>query len=403
MKLSSHIFIICFACIALLNAAATAQSESPQGSVRLITIGPGDEAWEKFGHNMIEIHANPGYGRDVSMNWGLFDFDQPNFIARFVQGRMLYTMRALPSEAVLDEYRLNNRRITIQQIKLSPEQIARLIGLCELNRLPENRDYRYDYFQDNCSTRVRDMLNRATDGELKRVIDAQPRSALSYRQHSMRLLQDDFWLSLGMDFALGPFCDRPLSAWDAAFLPGELSDSISPLATTLPPPWASTRPVEPTEVPNRTLPMLFFGLLAGAVMVGLSFASNKWVKRFVTGLAIAWWSLTTIGGLFMLYMWFLTDHVAAYANQNLLQFTPLGLVVMMLWWRGKRKQFASDSINCLFRLVLISVVAMSLLGLVGRITGILSQQNMHFIVLTLPLNLAAGLTVMRSAGLLRRS
>jgi len=412
-KLSSQILPLL---LLLLAAPALAQSER---SVTLITVGAGDEVWEKFGHNMIEIRGDPGYGRDVAFNWGLFDFDQPHFLRRFMQGRMLYTMRAIPSDIVLDEYRLNQRQAIFQKLNLTPRQIDRLIQLCEINRT--RPDYHYDYFRDNCSTRVRDMLDQATDGELKRILAAkQPRTDLTYRQHTVRLTQNDLLVSLGIDLAMGPDGDRPLSNWEAAFLPSRLSAGITPLVTSSEARWPSLRPPEPEAVPDRRLPFLVAGVLGSALMASLAMSKLKWFRRFASTLAIAWLILGTLGSVLMLYLWGFTDHVAAYANQNLWQFSPVAIAILIAWWLARRvaatpASFISAGVDGMgdagvadtrsarpVLTLLAASILLSLIGLVGNLAGVFSQQNLPFILLALPLHLAAGLTVMRSTGLIRQ-
>lgn len=369
-------------------------------TVRLITVGPGDAVWEKFGHNMIEIASDPAYGEDVVFNWGLFDFNQPHFIGRFVQGRMLYTMAALRSKPMLEDYRAQNRSILVQELDLTPEEIDRLIALCEWNRLPENRDYRYDYFRDNCSTRVRDALDRATQGRVHQLLAGQPTlRSMTYRDHSIRLMQESFWLSMGIDFALGPSCDRVLDRWDEAFLPERLAEFIKPMVRTS---WSasdSTRAPGPVSVPDRSWLMLLIGVIWAGGILGLERWGNKVLRRVGIGLTVAWWVLATIGGMFMLYVWVLTDHTAGYANQNLLHFSPLSLVILLLWgmsrfgWSGRISSFLVGMVGV--------TVFLSLLGLGLKVGGILSQANLHFILLALPMNGVSGLTVLRSIGLLK--
>lgn len=393
MRLSSLIFVG----IILLFGGHFALAER---SVRLITVGPGDAVWEKFGHNMIEIVADPGYGQDVAFNWGLFDFDQPYFIARFVQGRMLYTMAALRSGPMLEEYRAQNRSIFVQELDLTQQEIDRLIALCEWNRLPENRDYRYDYFKDNCSTRVRDMIDRATQGRLRQVLVAHSDSGtMTYRQHALRLMQETFWLSLGVDFALGPSCDRRLDPWDEAFLPERLSELIQPMVKASWSASVTTRPPEPRNVPDRS----FLLLMVGLTWAGGMWAMHRWgtqrLQRSAIGLAIAWWIWAAAGGVFMLYVWIFTDHTAGYANQNLLHFSPLSTILLLLW--GMKHSRWSRRISPFLIGIVGIVVSLSLLGMVLKLTGILSQANIPFILLALPLNIVSGLTVLRSIGLLK--
>lgn len=369
-------------------------------SVRLITIGPGEEVWEKFGHNMLWVH-DPQNQIDLCYNWGLFDFDQPGFIRNFVQGKMTYWMDAFSPQQALGIYFMQKRQVRVQQLDLNEDQVNLLIAACAQNALPMNRSYKYDYFRDNCSTRVRDMINLATAGALKRQLDTQiPANPMSYRQHSLRLIQDDTLLSVGMDLVLGPFCDRPLTAWEAAFLPAQLSSAVEPLTLESWRPWQSPRPSEPQTVPNRTPVMLVIGLLGASTILILSILPGKWFWRSGMTLIVLWWSISTLASGLMLYLWFFTDHVAAYANQNLLQFSPLAIVTLIAWIVYTQKPTIAGKrvVGALLGLM----VLLGLVGLIGHLSGLLIQQNLPFIALALPINVAVGLTLIGRMGLLKR-
>jgi hypothetical protein len=392
MKLSSIKSLLILLLLASMAHAAP--------SVRLITIGPGDQVWEKFGHNMLWVH-DPEKKTDLCYNWGLFDFDQPGFLRNFVQGKMTYWMDAFTPPQALGPYFMQKRQVRVQQLHLSVEQANLLIAACAQNALPMNRAYKYDYFRDNCSTRVRDMINLATGGELKRQLDQTVSvNTLSYRQHALRLMQDDTLLSVGMDLVLGPACDKPLTAWEAAFLPTHLAASVEPMTSESWRPWQSPRPPEPQTVPNRAPMMLVIGLFTASAILILSVLRSKWFRRAGMTLIFAWWSVSTLASVFMICLWFFTDHVAAYANQNLLQFSPLAFALLVAWIavRPKPTVVGKRVVGALAG----SIMLLGLIGLIGNLSGLLIQQNLTFIALALPINIAAGLTVSGRMGLLKR-
>ena len=135
-----------------------AEPELPQ--VWLVTYGPGEVYWQRFGHNAIWIRE-PARGLDHVFNFGFFDFAQQDFFLRFLQGRMMYFSAAQPAQQEFAAYIDENRSIRAQRLDLSPEQAAWLTGYLLEEVRPENRDYLYDYYRDNCSTRVRDALDDA--------------------------------------------------------------------------------------------------------------------------------------------------------------------------------------------------------------------------------------------------
>ena len=353
---------------------AQSRIDTPRPQIILVTIGPGDEVWEKFGHNMLWAR-DPERGIDLCYNWGLFDFDQPGFIWNFARGRMTYWMDGFPPGDILGLYYDQKRATTMQRLNLSPQQGERLIDLCEQNRKPENREYKYDYFKDNCCTRVRDMIDRVTDGGLSSLKTVYAPDAQSYRWHALRLMQSDWLLMLGVDFTLGPSTDRPLTEWQECFLPAKLQKYVTPLVESTRTPWPSDRPPEPAK-PPILWPWLGAVGVFGAGVIALAGWWKQWLGTILIGL---WWCIAGLGGAYLMFMWFFTDHTAAYANQNLWHVSPLawgGLIPLI---------FRRPRVACGFAL---TIAGISIFGLLFRTIGMLSQQNWDFIALSLPLNLA---------------
>ena len=371
-QLSRTIIFVLF----LIVSRATAEPV-----VTLVTVGPGDAVWEKFGHNMLRVQ-DADRGLDVCFNWGLFDFDQPNFIRNFVQGRMLYTMAPLKTDRELELYRGQNRRVTFQQLRLSPKQANDLLRRCIVN-FQNSPNYRYDYFNDNCSTRVRDMLDATLGGELAKanqgVLMPPP---TTYRHEMLRLMRDEFWLSVGMDFAGGPATDKPLDRWALGFLPATVADMTVPYAEPAIEPWQSTRP-PPPAVPRTIWPwLLVAGVVGGGVML-CGIRRGGWRRGVGRTAVYSWWLLAGSGGAFMLYMWTATDHAAAHANQNLWHFSPLAWLAFVLHVFRQRTAAAWFT---------RAMVGMTLVGCVVWATGKVfggpfAQPNGNFILLSLPLNL----------------
>ena len=133
-----------------------------------MTMGPGKAVWERFGHNAIWIH-DPERGTDQAYNYGLFDLRQEKFLVRFLQGRMWYWMQGFPAQAYVELYRRANRSVWIQELEMPANAKRELQEFLEWNERPENRFYHYDYYRDNCSTRVRDALDRALGGRIQRL------------------------------------------------------------------------------------------------------------------------------------------------------------------------------------------------------------------------------------------
>lgn len=294
----------------------------------LVTYGPGDIYWQRFGHNAIWLRE-PG-GLDHTFNFGFFDFEQESFLLRFVQGRMLYFAAAVPAQQEIALYRGEGREVRLQRLDLPPGAYARLREHLLWHVRPENREYLYDYYLDNCSTRLRDALDLALDGQLAARFGNEP-AGQTFRSHTRRSTQADRDYYLGLVTALGLPVDRPVSRWDEMFLPAVLADAVRDLeieGVAGPVPLVSAEQTlvpgvvtPPPPVPGRTWP--FFGLIGTALAVlGLLLARLGPVAG-VEGAALAWLLITGTLGLGLVLIWAFTDHVMAYPNFNLLLLNPL--------------------------------------------------------------------------------
>src|SRR5437868_10820000 len=221
-----------FAATSLAAQAATPTVPPPIGpdplhqagqkvTVSLLTMGNGTEVWEMFGHTAIWLHDN-GTNRDTVFNWGVFDSHQPHFIPHFLQGLMLYQMGGQTLADLLYQYQYFNRSVVSQELDLTPAQKDSLLHLIQINARPENVQYRYDYFVDNCSTRPRDLLDHVLAGQ-SRAHSSQVTDA-SYRSEALRLMQGDKPLVVGVDIGLGEPSDRKITMWQEMFLPRRLHD-----------------------------------------------------------------------------------------------------------------------------------------------------------------------------------
>ncbi len=298
----------------------------------LVTFGPGENYWERFGHNAIWLRE-PAAGIDHSFNFGYFDFDQKNFFLNFLRGRMLYFSVALPIAREFRFYRRANRSIRVQKLNLNPAQYIRLRDYLLNEVKPENRDYLYDPYLNNCSTRLRDAFNLALNGALAAATE-NVRAKLDFRDQTRRLTQVQYWYYLGLELVLGHPVDRPISRWDEMFIPMVLADQISAMTVAggeslvvqdimL---FKSSLPAPPAEPGNTWFRYLLLGLL----VTGIAWLSARFMPRvWLAGLCHAWLLIGGTGGLLLAFLWLFTDHAVASANANLLLFNPLTLLALM--------------------------------------------------------------------------
>lgn len=307
---------------------ATLASAAPR--VGVVTMAPGEIFFERFGHNAIVV-VDETTGAATSYNFGYFDPSESDFVARFARGEMMYYLVALPFEQDMAYYREVGRGATLQWLDLRPEQAQALADALAENAKPENARYPYDYFADNCATRVRDALDNALGGALKRQLAGRSRGN-TYRSESVRLASPATWMWLGFDLGLAPYADKPLSRWDEAFVPMRLAESLREAKNS------DGRPLvlqetevlphriapEPPERTRRWRPWL----LAGLAIAALVAAFGRKHPRLLGAFALPLWLLCGIGGALLVYLWGFTAHRAAWANQNLLLLNPLCLLLL---------------------------------------------------------------------------
>jgi hypothetical protein len=371
-------------------------------TVYLMTMGPGKHVWERFGHNAIWIH-DPVAGTDQAYNYGLFDFRQQNFLLRFVQGRMWYWMQGFPAQSYMEEYRRANRSVWIQELEIPPAARRELQQFLEWNERPENRFYHYDYYRDNCSTRVRDALDKALGGRIRQRTAGLP-TGKTYRFHTLRLTANDPAVYTGLLLALGHPTDRPISAWEEMFLPLAVREHLRaitvpngdgrevPLVRSERTLFESTDPSPPAEPPFWIPMYLALGLAIGGGAFGL--AGLAWRSRparlgFLV-LSWTWVFLTTVAGVVVGGLWGLTDHTAAYNNENVLQ---ADLLALPLVWLVPRLAWGSGSAGRTAFIIAAMVAGISLLGLLLKLLPQFHQVNGAVIALALPahLGMAAGI------------
>lgn len=388
MRITDALRVAAALLLACAPGVAQARSAPPAAAPRIgvVTMGPGGIFWERFGHDAIVVD-DPARGQPVSYNFGFFDLNEPGFVGRFVRGQMQYMLVALPLEQDMQYYREVGRGASLQWLDLDPAQARRLAAELAENAKPENARYRYDYYIDNCATRVRDALDRALGGSLRRQME--PRSSGdSYRSESVRLAAPAAWMALAFDVALGPYGDRPLSRWEQAFLPRRLADDLRdakladgrPLVVAEQQLLPQRQDAEPAERPRRTWPWLALGLaLAASILV-----SARRAPRVVAGLGFGFWLLCGTVGVVLLLSWGFTEHRALWANRNLLLFNPLCLLLLPGAWAVARGRTPSGR----FRALLVAVAAIAAIAVLPLWLQVLPQRNGPWIALLLPVHAA---------------
>lgn len=365
--------------------------ESPQNvTISLLTMGTGPEVWQMFGHSAIWIHDNVTR-RDSVFNWGVFDSRQPYFIPRFLKGLMLYQMGGETIDEVLWEYRAQNRFVVSQELDLTTAQKDTILGIIRINGRPENLKYRYDYFRNNCSTRPRDILDRALGGQIR--AQSQRVTDRTYRSEALRLMQLNPPLVTGVDIGLGEPSDHPITRWEDMFLPKELHDFVAtlqvkdstgatrPLVRSEVMLFRGTQAPEPASPPPMGAWLWSLGALIAIVIAApiVAARSSRGARRTTAILACIWCVIAGLLGLILTALWAVTDHVFAHLNENLFVLSPFWLVLAVLivryLWSGRAASWTRG-----FALGLAAIAALELLA---HVVGFSLQNNLPVVGLVL--------------------
>ena len=375
--------------------------DPPVLEVFLLTVGPGDAIWEKFGHNALVFQDS----RDDTMmayNWGIFDFRQHDFIMRLAKGTMRYSMRGFPALGLIEGYRNQDRTVWSQKLNLTPDQKFELLALVRQMDSESNRYYQYDYYRDNCSTRIRDALDSVLGGGIS-IVTKEQEAGNTYRWHTSRLLQSDMLAYLGIQFVVGNSGDMPISIWEEMFLPLLLKEHLQSVSnqgisggdiSILAPPeilTESSKDLQEVGRPSFLTHMLLLGSILGVVLLlsgwGASegFIQARWI---LIGLGASWSMVTGILGALLLLSWFLTDHVFWTLNENIFQANPSSLVLAIILLMSLRKK----EYPLVTKMAGI-VAALAILGLIVQVLPGFDQANGEIIALAFPIHLGLYLGV----------
>ncbi|MDE1898578.1 MAG: DUF4105 domain-containing protein, partial [Xanthomonadaceae bacterium] len=350
----------------------------------------------RFGHIAILLRDRAS-GEARTFNYGIFDFAQKDFYLNFARGRMIYRMDSDPADDDIASYMAQGRSVREEILAFTPAQAAALRDFLYWNLEPQHARYRYDYFTANCSTQVRDALDRALGGVILAQTQA-PSSGFTYRMQTDRLLAPDPALMLLVDLGLGPYADRRLSYWDESFVPMVLARVLREVQVPvagggLRPLVVSDRLLAPNRItappalpPDLRLPLLATGLLWAALIAAPLRWPQRRALRRVSAVAGGLYALLGgLAGLLMLALWTLTAHRAAWGNENLWLFDPalLLLIVPLLRQAGTAARSSVFARGLSLLLALAAAFA-----LFSKILPGFPQQNLPWILLGLPLDLA---------------
>lgn len=315
---------------------------SPNAEISILTCYPGYESWQAYGHSAIRVKDG---SFDIVFNYGTFDFTVPNFNAKFIRGKLPYSLSIEDFDTFMEEYKFENRTVLEQTINLSFEEKQKKYDFLIWNAKPENREYYYDFIYNNCCTKIRDLFK----SELKPI---QFKDAPKTTLRQMLDPYNDYneWQDLGIDILLGARLDKVPDKYVKMFLPIDLQNAfdltphlVEKENTLFEAKIMPTPIVKPT--PGLFFWLLFMGLLIFSIRRGNGIPFGKigpFLVLFSTGLI----------GCILLFMWFGTDHLCTKMNLNLLWALPFNLIFAFFVLNKKIPKIIIHFLR-LYRIVLI--------------------------------------------------
>ena len=322
---------------------------SNDAEASVLTFGPGTSLNDAFGHNAFRI-KDETRGIDIVYGYGQYDFDAPNFYLKFARGKLNYLISRHFFSDIFNYYSRENRTIKEQVLNLSIEQKQKLFNYLENNYKPENRKYLYDFFYDNCATKIRDVLSTVSNNSIS-FEKPDNFEQKTFRSLIYEHVDKNSWGSLGIDIALGSVVDRKASANEYMFLPKYIHSFFEVSKINGNDNLVKSSTVLYTKKDNNSLsnfllsPLMIFGLLS-VVILFITYRDYKNSKRS-KWLDITLFSLTGIIGILLLFLWFGTDHTATWQNYNLLWACPLNILVIGQLLKSKVKNWVKSYLKFL--------------------------------------------------------
>jgi hypothetical protein len=345
----STILILSF-CSFLTSHAQGFRQLGDSAKVSLLTCGTGQDMYTYFGHSAIRI-TDPANRINRVYNYGTFDFNVPNFYWQFIRGKMYYMLSVTRSESFMNEYINENRYIHELPLLLTREEKQELFNLLEINNLPENKHYWYDFFKDNCSTRVRDMVHKATGGKYPWPVGET--DLLTFRQLIDPYLKPHPWPRAGIMMMLAAGADQKATFEEYMFLPEQMEqifkmarssegEALAGAERVLfePLPESQSRPIRPWMVAGLMAALSLFLLVSGKTKT----LTNLWFAFIFL--------ISGILGVLFTFMWVGSEHWVCHGNLNLGWAIPLNLIFVGTIWFPRLFKF-NHFLSTLFLIPLI--------------------------------------------------
>ncbi|HNX12223.1 MAG TPA: DUF4105 domain-containing protein [Paludibacteraceae bacterium] len=369
-KIKNYIIVILLTISGLSAVNAQGITLSDSATLSLITCSPGPQIYALFGHTAIRL-VDPTRGLDIVFNYGMFNFNKPNFYLKFIQGATDYELGAYETKYFLPEYRERNSSVTEQMLNLTTVEKQQLADALFVNYQPENREYRYNFVYDNCSTRPRDKILSVIKDKVVYDYVSEPQT---FRNWVGTYTGENTWAKFGIDMLLGREADELSTRWSSMFLPEVLCREFG--AVKIIAHDGTTRSLVNAEkiiVPRQDsivktnflqlpITVTLTVLLLGVLLIFYEKRRKKYYKIIDSVLLI----VSGLAGVIIFYLMFFSVHPLVHSNFNLLWCNPLNVLVGLFLWNRKLRSvinyFQLANVLLFFGALLVFVLSVQALN-----------------------------------------
>ena len=340
--------ILFFVCLLFLYLPTHGQSIklSKSSEVSVLTCGTSDLIHAIYGHTAIRVN-DPVQNWDVVFNYGVFSFSAPNFAYRFAKGQTDYMLAAEYYSDFYDDYKNNGRSINEQVLNFTQAEKQQLLDFLITNAEPENREYRYNFFLDNCATRVRDVIENQVDGSV--IFQVEDGEERTFRQHVSDYQKVLPWTNFGIELALGSPADEVASAYQEMFLPEYLMKHFATAEIRTEngtrPLVKKTNAIYVVEKTDNAISVLSPFVILTVLLLVVIYVTYHQYRRKISNYSLDYFLLFFTGIVGIIALWFVlySEHPAMHPNYNMWWAVPTNMPFLFLWmvkkWRGHLKWY----------------------------------------------------------------
>ena len=328
-----RIFLICLI-ISFVSFTRVLSQSSNDTIAYLITCGPGIDTYSNYGHSALRI-AIPGKHTDIIYNWGVFEYNTKNFAWKFAKGRLDYMLDTEITKGFLQSYFFEQRYVYSQRLNIDSKEVRKLTELINENLRPENIKYRYDFFYDDCSTRIRDLLEKSIGDKLK-YPPVEIGKVETFREMVARYQNPFPWLKFGVDLIMGSTSDKQAHFRDQMFLPIDMRNGLSKTLVR-----RSDKMIPLLQNPEILIdfknpqikqnifisPPFVFTVLVIVILILAGLTKSRKIIRIMDIIIYAVFSILSI---LMIFFNFFTDHQQMKWNLNIIWLNPFIMVCLLM-------------------------------------------------------------------------